>query len=111
MKLAVSDFSSSPEYLVDQHAGEDADEDPNDGEAEHGPETGVDGPVDHLAVGGGSEHVAKSGWKKMNHVIKVMVVSRPPPQPPYIRSLHQVQFSLWFSLYFITRNWWTEGVI
>ena len=54
-------FSSSPEYLVDQHAGEDADEDPNDGEAEHGPETGVDGPVDHLAVGGGSEHVAKCG--------------------------------------------------
>ena len=50
-----------PEYLVDQHAGEDADEDPDHGEAEHGPEAGVDGPVDHLAVGGGSEDVAKCG--------------------------------------------------
>ena len=39
-----------PEYLVDQHAGEDADEDPDDGEAEHGSEAGVDRPVDHLAV-------------------------------------------------------------
>ena len=50
-----------PEYLVDQHAGEDADEDPDDGETEHGPEAGVDGAVDHLAVGGGSEDVAKCG--------------------------------------------------
>ena len=50
-----------PEYLVDQHAGEDADEDPDHGEAEHGPEAGVDGAVDHLAVGGGSEDVAKCG--------------------------------------------------
>ena len=50
-----------PEYLVDQHAGEDADEDPDHGEAEHGPEAGVDGAVDHLAVGGGSEDIAKCG--------------------------------------------------
>ena len=39
-----------PEYLVDQHAGEDADEDADDGEAKHRPEAGVDRPVDHLAV-------------------------------------------------------------
>jgi len=49
------------QYLVDEHAGEDADEDPDDGEAEHGAEAGVDGSVDDLAVGGGSEDVAKGG--------------------------------------------------
>ena len=48
-----------PQYLVDQHAGEDTDEDPNHGETEHGAEAGVDGPVDHLTVGGGREHVAE----------------------------------------------------
>ena len=56
----------SPEDLVDEHAGEDADEDPDDGEAEHGAEAGVDGSVDDLAVGGGSEDVAKGGWKYCN---------------------------------------------
>ena len=50
-----------PQYLVDEHAGEDADEDTDDGEAEHGAEAGVDGSVDDLAVGGGSEDVAKGG--------------------------------------------------
>ena len=55
-----------PQYLVDEHAGEDADEDPDDGEAEHGAEAGVDGSVDDLAVGGGSEDVAKGGWKYCN---------------------------------------------
>ena len=50
-----------PEYLVDQHAGEDADENPNDGETEHGPETGVDRAVDHLAVRGSREHVPQRG--------------------------------------------------
>ena len=50
-----------PEYLVDQHAGEDADEDPDDGETEHGPEAGVDGAMDHLTVGGGSEDVSQCG--------------------------------------------------
>ena len=61
-----------PEYLVDQHAGEDAHEDPDDGEAEHGPEAGVDRPVDHLAVGGGCEDVAQCGWKIINDIIKMM---------------------------------------
>ena len=50
-----------PQYLVDEHAGEDADKDPDDGESEHGAETRVDGAVDHLAVGGGGEHVAQGG--------------------------------------------------
>ena len=49
-----------PQYLVDQHAGEDADEDPDDGEAEHGPEAGVDSAVDYLAAGRSSEHVPQS---------------------------------------------------
>ena len=49
-----------PEYLVDEHAGEDADEDPDDGEAEHGPEAGVDSAVDYLAAGRSSEHVPQS---------------------------------------------------
>ena len=50
-----------PEYLVDQHAGEDADEDADDGEPEHSAEAGVDGPVDDLAVGGCSEHITQGG--------------------------------------------------
>ena len=55
--------------MVDQHAGEDADEDPDDGEAEHGPEAGVDGAVDHLAVGGCGKDVAECGWKMINDIL------------------------------------------
>ena len=51
---------ASPEDLVDEHAGEDAHKDPDDGEAEHGAEAGVDGAVDHLAARGRSEHVPQS---------------------------------------------------
>ena len=47
-----------PQYLVDQHAGEDAHEDPDHGESEHGAEAGVDCPVDDLAVGGGGEDIS-----------------------------------------------------
>ena len=58
--------------MVDQHAGEDADEDPDDGEAEHGPEAGVDGPVDHLTVGGGGEDISQCCWKMINYFIKML---------------------------------------
>ena len=51
----------SPQYLVDEHTGEDADQDPDHGEPEHGSEARVDRTVDNLAVGGGSEHVAECG--------------------------------------------------
>ena len=49
-----------PEYLIDEHAGEDADEDPDDGEAKHGPEAGVDCAVDYLAAGRSRKHVPQS---------------------------------------------------
>ena len=50
-------FQDSPEDLVDEHAGEDADEYPDHGEAEHCAEAGVDRAVDHLAARRRSEHV------------------------------------------------------
>ena len=53
-----------PQYLVDQHAGEDAHEDPDDGESEHCAEAGVDCPVDDLAVGGGGEDISERGCKE-----------------------------------------------
>ena len=43
-------------HLVDEHTGEYADKDPNDGETKHRTKARVDRSVDHLAVGGGSEH-------------------------------------------------------
>jgi len=49
------------EYLVDQHAGENADENTNDGQTKHGPQTRVYRPVDHLAVGRCSKHVTQGG--------------------------------------------------
>ena len=44
--------------LVDEHAGEDADEDANNRQAKHGPEAGVYGAVDDLAVGRGGEDIS-----------------------------------------------------
>lgn len=39
-----------PQQLVDEHSGEQRDENPDDREAEQGPKTGVESSVDHLAV-------------------------------------------------------------
>ena len=57
--IGCNQFQDSPEDLVDEHAGEDAHEDPDHGEAEHGAEAGVDGAVDHLAARRRSENVSQ----------------------------------------------------
>ncbi len=41
---------NEPEQLVDEHSGEERDEDADDGQAEQGAQTGVQSPVHHLAV-------------------------------------------------------------
>jgi len=56
-------YTHKSQKLVDEHAGEDADEDPDDRKSEESSKARIEDAVDHVAVGGSGKHEPKSRWK------------------------------------------------
>ena len=49
--------------MVDEHTGENADKDANDGESKESSKTRIENSVNHVTIGCASEHKSQSGWK------------------------------------------------
>ena len=56
----------SPKELVDEHSGEERNQDPDDREAEQGPQASVKGAVNHFAVGSVGENVSTHSCNEPN---------------------------------------------